>query len=128
RSTGTPDRRDPRRQANRAARFRGTGNQCELGSFRFAKARRRRMIGKDASHHGGALVERSRPRVRELGSEAIAGLVQRPARTLLTMLGTVLGVGAFVAVLGLTSTAGGQISSAFSIQSATQIDVDDSPD
>lgn len=86
------------------------------------------MIGKEASHHGGALVERSRPRVRELGSEAIAGLVQRPARTLLTMLGTVLGVGAFVAVLGLTSTAGGQISSAFSIQSATQIDVDDSPD
>ncbi|WP_344665171.1 ABC transporter permease [Catenulispora yoronensis] len=64
----------------------------------------------------------------ELGSEAIAGLVQRPARTLLTMLGTVLGVGAFVTILGLTSTAGSQISAAFSVLSATQIDIDDTAD
>ncbi|MBS2547437.1 ABC transporter permease [Catenulispora sp. NL8] len=41
------------------------------------------------------------------------------------MLGTVLGVGAFVAILGLTSTATGQISSAFSPLSATQVDVQD---
>lgn len=72
-------------------------------------------------------IDKSRPRVRELGAEALAGLVQRPARTLLTMLGTVLGVGAFVAILGLTSTTGGQISSAFSVLSATQVDIDDTP-
>ncbi|MEY9927705.1 putative ABC transport system permease protein [Catenulispora sp. GP43] len=70
----------------------------------------------------------SRLRIRELGSEALAGLVQRPARTLLTMLGTVLGVGSFVVILGLTSTAGGQVSSAFSVLSATQVDITDSGD
>jgi putative ABC transport system permease protein len=86
------------------------------------------MLGRGDGEDSHALVERSRPRVRELGSEAIAGLVQRPARTLLTMLGTVLGVGAFVAILGLTTTAGGQISSDFSVLSATQVDVDDTPD
>ncbi|MEY9855937.1 putative ABC transport system permease protein [Catenulispora sp. GAS73] len=86
------------------------------------------MPGRKDGEGSQGLIERSRPRVRELGSEAVAGLVQRPARTLLTMLGTVLGVGAFVAILGLTTTAAGQISSDFSVLSATQVDVDDSPD
>lgn len=80
------------------------------------------------SSHTAPRIERSRPRIRELGSEALAGLVQRPARTLLTMLGTILGVGAFVAILGLTSTAGGQISAAFSVLAATQVDVVDAGD
>jgi putative ABC transport system permease protein len=44
------------------------------------------------------------------------------------MLGTVLGVGAFVAILGLTSTAGGQISRQFTVLSATQVTVDDTGD
>ena len=38
--------------------------------------------------------------LRDAAAEAIAGIVQRPGRTVLTMLGTILGVGAFVAVLG----------------------------
>ena len=41
---------------------------------------------------------------RDAAAEAVAGIVQRPGRAALTMLGTVLGVGAFVAVLGLTAT------------------------
>ncbi len=41
---------------------------------------------------------------RDAAAEAVAGIVQRPGRAVLTMLGTVLGVGAFVAVLGLTAT------------------------
>lgn len=61
----------------------------------------------------------------DLLSEALAGLSQRPARTVLTMLGTVLGVGSFVAVLGLTATATGQVSSAFSEQTATQVTIAD---
>lgn len=73
-------------------------------------------------------LEPSRLPLRELLAEALSGLTQRPARTLLTMLGTVLGVGAFVAILGLTSTAGGQISSAFSVLAATQVDVQDTGD
>ena len=58
-------------------------------------------------------------------AEAIASLGQRPSRTVLTMLGTVLGVGCFVAVLGLTSTAAGQISQDFSTQIATAVTVND---
>ena len=65
----------------------------------------------------------SRLAVGELLSEAVAGVLQRPARSALTMVGTVLGIGAFVALLGLTSTAGGQISKEFSLTSATQVQV-----
>jgi putative ABC transport system permease protein len=35
---------------------------------------------------------------RDTVAEALAGVVQRPGRSVLTLLGTVLGVGAFVAV------------------------------
>jgi putative ABC transport system permease protein len=52
-------------------------------------------------------------------------MLQRPGRSLLTALGTVLGVGAFVAVLGLTATASGQISSRFTALVATEIHIDD---
>ncbi|MDR1214918.1 MAG: ABC transporter permease [Propionibacteriaceae bacterium] len=62
---------------------------------------------------------------RAVWSEALASLGQKPARTVLTMLGTVLGVGCFVAVLGLTATAAGQISTDFSSQIATAVRVND---
>jgi putative ABC transport system permease protein len=62
---------------------------------------------------------------RDLLREAIAGVCQRPARTTLTMLGPVIAVGAFVVILGLTSTTAGQISSAFSALAATQVIVND---
>jgi putative ABC transport system permease protein len=51
--------------------------------------------------------------------------VQRPGRSGLTMLGTVLGVGAFVAVLGLTATGAGQISRQFSVLEDTTVTVAD---
>ncbi|MFJ2021406.1 ABC transporter permease [Streptomyces nodosus] len=51
--------------------------------------------------------------------------MQRPARSVLTLLGTVLGVGSFVAVLGLTSTAAGQIGNSFSVLQNTTVTVDD---
>jgi putative ABC transport system permease protein len=63
--------------------------------------------------------------LRDLLAEAVAGMVQRPGRSLLTMLGTVLGVGAFVAVLGLTATADGQIGAQFTALEATTVTVDD---
>jgi putative ABC transport system permease protein len=63
--------------------------------------------------------------LRDLVEEAVAGLLQRPARTVLTGLGTILGVGAFVAVLGVTATATGQISSSFTALVATEIRVED---
>ncbi|MGW2304769.1 ABC transporter permease [Streptomyces sp. NPDC001809] len=62
---------------------------------------------------------------RDLLAEALAGMLQRPARSALTMLGTVLGVGAFVAVLGLTATASSQIDSRFNVLSATEVTIED---
>jgi putative ABC transport system permease protein len=67
----------------------------------------------------------SRLRARDLGSEALAGLLQRPGRSVLTMLGTVLGIGAFVAIVGLSQTASGQIGEAFNELQATQVTVRD---
>src|SRR5437763_1237699 len=63
--------------------------------------------------------------VRDATAEAVAGIVQRPGRAGLTMLGTVLGVGAFVAVLGLTATGAGQISRQFSVLEDTTVTVAD---
>ena len=63
--------------------------------------------------------------VRDAAAEAVAGIVQRPGRAGLTMLGTVLGVGAFVAVLGLTATGAGQISRQFTVLEDTTVSVED---
>ena len=62
---------------------------------------------------------------RDATAEAVAGIVQRPGRAVLTMLGTVLGVGAFVAVLGLTATGAGQISHQFTVLEDTTVAVED---
>jgi putative ABC transport system permease protein len=62
---------------------------------------------------------------RDATAEAVAGIVQRPGRAVLTMLGTVLGVGAFVAVLGLTATGAGQISHQFTALEDTTVTVED---
>src|ERR1035441_4490573 len=67
----------------------------------------------------------SRLTARDAIAEAVAGIVQRPGRAGLTMLGTVLGVGAFVAVLGLTATGAGQISHQFTVLADTTVTVED---
>ena len=67
----------------------------------------------------------SRLSARDAAAEAVAGIVQRPGRAVLTMLGTILGVGAFVAVLGLTATGAGQISRQFTVLEDTTVTVED---
>ena len=62
---------------------------------------------------------------RDATAESLAGIVQRPGRAGLTMIGTILGVGAFVAVLGLTATGAGQISHQFSVLEDTTVTVQD---
>jgi hypothetical protein len=57
----------------------------------------------------------------DLVTEAIAALLARPARVALTVLGTVIGVGALVATLGLSKTAGNQIVGRFDALEATDI-------
>jgi hypothetical protein len=56
-----------------------------------------------------------------LGAEAVAGVLARPGRAVLTALGTVLGVAALVATLGLSKTAGSQIVGRFDRLAATQV-------
>lgn len=58
---------------------------------------------------------------RDLLGEAFAGLLARPARVALTVLGTVIGVGALVATLGLSKTASNQIVGHFDALAATDI-------
>lgn len=70
-------------------------------------------------------VVRSTLPLKDLLSEAFAGILARPARAFLTTLGTILGVGAFVAVLGLTTTVAGQISERFTVLVATEVVVED---
>jgi putative ABC transport system permease protein len=69
---------------------------------------------------------RSSLSVRDLISEAAAAITRRPGRSLLTALGTVVGVGAFVATTGLASTAKAQVSERFDALAATEVRVTDS--
>ncbi|PZS33867.1 MAG: ABC transporter [Pseudonocardiales bacterium] len=61
--------------------------------------------------------------VSDLLSEAVAGLFARPVRMALTVLGTVIGLAALVATLGLSRTAGNQIVGRFDELTATEITV-----
>lgn len=66
-------------------------------------------------------------RPRDLVDEAIAGLLARPGRTVLTVLGTVIGLGALVATLGLSSTASSRIVGRFDELAATQVKITVNP-
>ncbi len=65
----------------------------------------------------------SRLRTADLLGETIAVIAARPARSALTAAGTLLAVAGFVAVLGLASSAAGQISSVFAGRLATAVTV-----
>ena len=65
----------------------------------------------------------SRFALRDLLSEATAGVLARPGRAVLTALGTVLGVAALVSTLGLAKTAGNQIVTRFDELDATDVKI-----
>jgi putative ABC transport system permease protein len=65
----------------------------------------------------------SRPAVRDLLDEALAGVAARPTRLVLTTLGTVLGIAALVGTLGVGQTAAGQITQRFDLAAATRVAV-----
>ncbi|MDR2983369.1 MAG: ABC transporter permease [Nocardiopsaceae bacterium] len=54
-------------------------------------------------------------------SEAVTSIVARPARAVLTCLGTLLGVAWFVTALGLASTANGQVTALFARHLTTHV-------
>ncbi|MGQ0656973.1 MAG: ABC transporter ATP-binding protein/permease [Chromatiales bacterium] len=72
-------------------------------------------------------VSRSGITFRDLLNEALAGMFARPGRTLLTVLGVVIGLTALVATLGLTRTAGNRIISQFDAVAATELFVSAKP-
>jgi putative ABC transport system permease protein len=63
--------------------------------------------------------------LRDGWREAVASVAARPARSLLTMTGTALGCAAFVAIVGLSDTAKGQITERFNELEATTVTVQD---
>lgn len=69
-------------------------------------------------------------RVTDLLGESIRGMAGRPARLVLTMLGTVIGIAAVVATLGLGQTAASQVTERFDAVAATRLTASpvDSPD
>lgn len=68
-------------------------------------------------------IVKSRFAVRDLAAEAVSGMLARPGRTMLTILGTVLGVVAVVATLGIAKTSGNQIVSRIDELTATSVSV-----
>ncbi len=70
-------------------------------------------------------VPRSRLSWVDTISEAAAAIAQRPVRTLLTALGTILGVAAFVTTTGLADTARAQVSARFDALKATEVRIQD---
>ena len=66
-------------------------------------------------------VARSAISLRDLTNEALAGMFARPGRMILTVLGVVIGMGALVATVGLTRTAGNRIISQFDQLAATEL-------
>lgn len=74
-------------------------------------------------------MSRRSPRIRrrDLVDEALAGVLARPARLLLTALGAALGLASMVATLGLAQSASGQVARQFDAIAATQISVTPRP-
>lgn len=68
---------------------------------------------------------RSTLALRDLLAEVAAAIVPRPARALLTALGTAAGVGTMVATIGLASTARAQVGERFDALAATEVRVTD---
>jgi macrolide transport system ATP-binding/permease protein len=83
----------------------------------------RLCVRRRASRPPSDLVRPSGMTIRDLVNESAAGLFARPGRTVLTVLGTVIGLAALVATLGLSRTAGNRIVGRFDELAATEITV-----
>jgi len=75
----------------------------------------------------GDLITPSGMLAADLANETLAGLFARPGRMSLTVLGTVIGLAALVATLGLSRTAGNRIVGHFDELAATQVVISRSP-
>lgn len=76
---------------------------------------------------GASSERRSSVSLRDVLAEAISGLTARPGRTGLTILGTVIGLAALVATLGISQTAGNRIVGRFDELAATEVFITSRP-
>lgn len=93
------------------------------GAGGWRQRRRRRRAERRVRRGSG--VPRSQLGVVDLVGEATSSISRRPTRAILTALGTVVGVGAFVATTGLASTARAQVGASFDALKATEVRVID---
>jgi macrolide transport system ATP-binding/permease protein len=85
-------------------------------------AREQRQLASSLDHRQPSTkIARSGISIRDLFSEAMAGMFARPGRMVLTVLGVVIGLTALVATLGLSRTAGNRILSQFDQVAATEL-------
>src|SRR5207253_4541931 len=75
----------------------------------------------------GPATAKPRLAARDLLEECLASLLARPGRAVLTVLGTVIGVAALVATLGLSKTAANQIVGRFDAIAATDVVITPAP-
>lgn len=73
------------------------------------------------------IAPRSSVAFADLVSESLAGLFSRPGRSALTVLGTVIGLAALVATIGLSQTAGNRIVGRFDELAATEVTITSKP-
>ncbi|MFJ4850425.1 MULTISPECIES: ABC transporter permease [unclassified Streptomyces] len=108
------------------ARLRARARVLELAAAadRAAAGPRKPGRGRRARRRGRAGgIERPWMDLRDLGSEALAGVLARPMRSALTTLGTVLGITTLVITIGVSATAGNQIVGRFDALTATSVTV-----
>ena len=80
-----------------------------------------KLIGSTPQRARVARVSKSGITIRDSLNEALAGMFARPGRMALTVMGVVIGMGALVATVGLTQTAGNRIISQFDQLAATEL-------
>ncbi|GAA3665334.1 ABC transporter permease [Microbacterium marinilacus] len=92
---------------------------------RLLRRREKRTSAEDRPGFAGGLVSpvprRDRFTFQDLVVEATTDIGARPGRLVMTVLGTVLGIGSLVATFGFAQTAAGQIASQFNAAAATQV-------
>lgn len=93
--------------------------------WRFWRRETKRKDGDEQPDGAVGLVPRiphvDRFTFQDLVAEATADIGSRPARLVMTTLGTVLGIGSLVATIGFAQTAAGQIERQFDALAATQV-------
>src|SRR4029453_15261181 len=109
-------RSDDRDDHPRARRRRARWTVCAHHRRHAERAMRfRRAVSRDA------LVAPPRMATSDLLDEAVSGLFARPGRMVLTILGTVVGLAALVATVGLSSTGSNRVAGRSAEMAATEI-------